>query len=64
MTIGSNFFVEAYFCIVVFQSEVFFEAGLKPESVKKFRSGSEVKKLATAQRSNSKTFQVKATLRF
>ena len=59
MTIGSNFFVEADFCIEVFQSKVFFEAGLKLESVKKFRSGSEVKTLATAQRSHSKTFQVK-----
>ena len=61
-----KFFVEAYFCIGVFQSIVLlqnFRAELDQESVKKFWSGSGVEKLATLQHSNLKTFQAKATLR-
>ena len=62
MTIGSIFLSKRIFAFEYFRAECCCKIS-EPESVKKFRSGSGVEKLATPQRFNSKTFQVKATLR-
>ena len=63
MTIGSNFLSKCVFVSEYFGAERCCKIS-EPESVKKFRSGFEVEKLATPQSSNLKTFQAKATLRF
>ena len=62
MTIGSNFLSKHIFESEYFRAECCCKI-LELESVKKFQSGSGVEKLATLQRSNSKIFQAKATLR-
>ena len=62
MTIGSNFLSKCIFVSEYFRAECFCKIS-EPESVKKFWRGSGEEKLATPQRSNSKTFQAKATFR-
>ena len=61
MTIGSNFLSKCIFVSEYFRAERCCKIS-EPESAKKFQSGSRVEKLAIPQRSNSKTFQAKATL--
>ena len=62
MTIGSNFLLKCIFVSKYFRAERCCKIS-EPESVKKFRSGSGVEKLATLQCSNSKTFHAKITYR-
>ena len=63
MTIVLNLLSKCIFASEYFRAERCCKIS-DPESVKKFRSGSGVEKLATPQRSNFKTLQAKATLCF
>ena len=54
MTIGSNFLSKCIFVSQYFRAECCCKIS-EPESVKKFRRGSGVEKLAAPQRFNSKT---------
>ena len=62
MTIGSNFLSKCIFVSKYFRAECCCKIS-EQESVKQFRRGFGVEKLATPQRSNSKTFQAEATFR-